>query len=98
MQKVAANSPAEKAGLRPSRVPATVAGVSLLIGGDVILSLAGVDITDNLMGDMEEMGDEMPTIGGARLRVFRAGEIIELDIPVSATPFRDAKGKRKRKR
>ena len=52
VQKVAANSPAEKAGLRASKVPATVAGVSLLIGGDVILSLAGVDITDNLMGDL----------------------------------------------
>jgi len=43
------------------------------------------------MGEMDEMDKDMPNDSDARLRVFRDGRVIELQIPLSATPFRDQK-------
>jgi len=100
VQKIAANSPAEAAGLRASRIPARIAGLDLLVGGDVLLSLAGVDIDSGMMlkdgEDKEKMSKklaagesgEMSEDGSAQLRVFRDGKIINLVIPLEATPLR----------
>ncbi|HET8578696.1 MAG TPA: trypsin-like peptidase domain-containing protein [Methylomirabilota bacterium] len=46
VQRVAKNSPAEHAGLRPSTIPAIVNGKPLMVGGDVILKVAGIAIED----------------------------------------------------
>ena len=100
VQKVAANSPADAAGLRASRIPARIGGLDLLIGGDVLLSLAGVPIHSGMMLDdsaekraMSKKiaagdSDDMSPDGSAKLSVFRDGEIIELVIPLEATPLR----------
>ena len=44
IQQVARYSPAERAGLKPGRIPAVIAGESLLLGGDIILAVDGTEV------------------------------------------------------
>jgi S1-C subfamily serine protease len=42
VQRVAAGSPAERSGLRPGTLKATIDGQTFLVGGDIILSIGGI--------------------------------------------------------
>jgi len=44
VQRVAAGSPAEKTGLRPGTLKATIDGQTFLVGGDIILSVGGIQV------------------------------------------------------
>jgi len=44
VQSVALNSPAQRAGLRPSTVPANINGADLLLGGDIVLAVDGIAV------------------------------------------------------
>jgi S1-C subfamily serine protease len=45
IQRVAPDSPAARAGIRPGRVKATIGGEEFLLGGDVILEVGGVRLS-----------------------------------------------------
>jgi len=70
VQKVALNSPAEQAGLRPSTIPAVIAGRELFLGGDVILAVDGIALSEP---------DARSRIRG-RLGALNGGERINIDI------------------
>ncbi len=79
VQRVAKNSPAEHAGLRASAIPATIGGKTLMVGGDIILTVAGIQIEDQSSYDkiQAEMsrrrsGDVVP------VTVLRDGRHVEL--------------------
>jgi S1-C subfamily serine protease len=81
VQKVAANSPAARLGLMPSKIPAIIGGQQVLIGGDIILAIEGVKITPDVMGDVRR---ELPDIKPGsiiKLTILRAGKVIELSAP-----------------
>ena len=44
VQRVAAGSPAERIGLRPGTLKATIDGQTFLVGGDIILSIGGIQV------------------------------------------------------
>jgi S1-C subfamily serine protease len=46
VQRVAANSPAARIGLRPGTIRAEIEGEEILIGGDVVLAVEGIAATD----------------------------------------------------
>ncbi|MEM8816119.1 MAG: trypsin-like peptidase domain-containing protein [Pseudomonadota bacterium] len=78
VQKVASSSPAARMGLRPSRVPATIAGRSLFIGGDIILSVGGVEIAPDMMLEFREKTTNMERGDRILLEVLRDGKVIML--------------------
>ncbi len=81
VQKVASNSPASRMGLRQSRLPASIAGQELLIGGDIILSVGGVKISPGMMVEFREKSKDMESGELILLKVLRGGKIIALTAP-----------------
>ncbi|MCH9694414.1 MAG: trypsin-like peptidase domain-containing protein [Gammaproteobacteria bacterium] len=78
VQKVASSSPASRMGLRPSRVPASIAGQDLLIGGDIILSVGGVTISPGMNAEFREKAAMMDRGDAILLKVLRGGKVIAL--------------------
>ena len=81
VQQVAKNSPAEMIGLRPSRIHAYIGDQELLIGGDIILSIAGIPISPNSMLEFKKLRERAKE-GMVDLRILRSGEIITLAAPM----------------
>lgn len=81
IQKVASNSPAARLGLAPSRIPANIAGQQILIGGDIILEIDGIEVTPGVMADVRDKLPQMPPGSIIRLKVLRAGKVILLSAP-----------------
>ncbi len=82
VQKVALNSPAERAGLRPSLVPAMIGGRELLLGGDIILAVDGIEVSPNMLNDIRAKWSEGSSRGTAQLTVLRGGRVWEVDVPI----------------
>ena len=82
VQQVARNSPAEALGLRPSRIQARIGDQDILIGGDIILSIAGVTIGPKRMAELANVR-ERARKGTVELRILRSGEIMTLDAPMA---------------
>jgi len=80
IQQVARYSPAEAAGLRPGRIPATVAGHQILLGGDVILAVDGREVDGTTATNrwlLEYIGSR-PAGAAVKLRVLRDGAQIDV--------------------
>ena len=86
IQRVANNSPGEKLGLRPGKIPVKVAGERILIGGDIVLEVQGIPISDDFR-ETCRIGDktEGQNRGGITdLKVLRGGEVVNLSISASS--------------
>lgn len=76
---VTKNSPAYYMGLKGGYLTASIGGEELLIGGDIILALEDIPITN--MENLEKVSDhmtELPSGSKYTFKVLRAGEIIEI--------------------
>lgn len=82
IQKVAANSPASRLGLQPGKLPAQFGNRTILVGGDIILSLEGVDVSPTMMTTFREKTDHMDTGSLITLRVLRAGKVVQISVPL----------------
>ena len=79
VQRVASKSPGEKLGLRPGFLPAKIGDQELLLGGDIILEVDGIQVGDpkteeairNHLADLES-GTEVA------VTVFRQGQTLTL--------------------
>ena len=79
VQDVANGSPGYRMGLRPSQFPVESTGQDVLIGSDIILSVAGVEYS---MANREAIGKAIDSMGDRdtkKLRVLRDGRIVEID-------------------
>jgi serine protease Do len=83
VQHVAAKSPAAQMGLHPGHLPVTVEGKSVLLGGDVILKVQGIEYQDSSSRDLiQEALDRLPTGAPVQVTVFRGGKAVELSARV----------------
>ena len=82
VQKVALNSPAERAGLRPSLVPATIGNREILIGGDVILAVDGVEVSPGMIDEVRARWASKADVGTATLSVLRGGKVWDIDVQI----------------
>jgi serine protease Do len=79
VQKVATNSPADLAGIRPGIYNMNLEGNKVMAGGDIILKVGKFVMEPNL--DRAAFSQELATIKpGAQLpiQVLRGGQVIEL--------------------
>lgn len=80
VQRVAGDSVASNLGLRPGTLRAQVEGADLLLGGDVVLNVNGIPVTEN-DGSYEPI---LNSIGALKpgdnlvVRVFRQGQVVKL--------------------
>jgi serine protease Do len=78
--RVANNSPATDLGLQGGTVRANVGGEELIVGGDIILEIAGVPIAGDLstVPAMEAKLEKLETGQPYTVKVLRLGKIVEL--------------------
>ena len=79
VQNVASGSPGQKMGLRPSQFPVTIGGQTVLVGGDIILSVAGIEYAQVNRLAIGRALDALGERESTKLRVLRAGRIVEID-------------------
>lgn len=79
VQRVAARSPAERIGLRPGTLKAAIGGQTLTVGGDIILQVQGIPLSDE--NSYERIQERLSRLGsGAEvmITVLRQGRLVEL--------------------
>jgi S1-C subfamily serine protease len=79
IKTVARNSPGEVVGLRGGTVLATIGGQSIVLGGDIILSVEGVQVKN--AGDMNKIREHLATMkpgSPMKATILRAGRLLEL--------------------
>jgi serine protease Do len=79
VKTVAAGSPAEAMGLRGGTTTATIAGESLVVGGDIILSIVGISVSGHNMAKIREALNRLRPGELFKATVLRAGQVLELD-------------------
>ena len=83
VQRVAAGSPAHRLGLRPGNISATIEGERVLLGGDIILEIDGIQIGDKEF--TEKLRQVVARQGAGQMgtvTVLRGGK--RLQLPASA--------------
>jgi serine protease Do len=86
IQRVANDSPGEKLGLRPGKIPVKVAGERILIGGDIVLEVQGIAISDDFR-ETCRIGDKtggQNRRGITEMKVLRGGEVVNLSVSASS--------------
>ncbi len=78
VQRTALHSPSSRIGLRPSRVPVTIAGQELLIGGDIILAIDDIEVSPDFRAEFSSYRDDMQEGSIIELKVLRGGRIVIL--------------------
>jgi serine protease Do len=79
VQNVAAGSPGMKMGLRPSQFPVEIGGQTILIGGDIILSVGGIEYSTANRAAIGIAIDALAERESLKLRVLRGGRIVQID-------------------
>lgn len=84
VERVAEGSIASQLGIQPGTLRANIQGAVLLLGGDVILSVNGIQITDNDRSQepiLNSIGTLKPG-GTLVVTVFRQGQVVKLSTPI----------------
>jgi len=82
VQRIADNSIGSRLGLRPGTLRATVQGTDMLLGGDVILSLNDIQITDDDYDQLNCAVGALKPGDSLLLEVVREGKVVKLSAPV----------------
>jgi len=86
VQRVAAQSLSARAGLQGGRIPATIQDQRVLLGGDIILKVQGIQLGTETMTKIKESVNRARLGDNVTLTVLRAGEILELTAMRLRTP------------
>jgi serine protease Do len=79
VKTVAKGSPAEVAGIKGGATTATIDGESLVVGGDIILSVEGIEITKNNLTGVRDALSKLRSGETFKATVLRAGRVVELN-------------------
>jgi serine protease Do len=85
VEAIEPGSPADKAGIRGGRMELTVGGSSFLLGGDIVVSINGVKVTD-----AEGLASSMRGLKvGSRLKleIFREGKYLDVEYDLPERPL-----------
>jgi S1-C subfamily serine protease len=83
VKTVAKGSPAELTGLRGGTTPATIGGHPIVLGGDIILTVAGIPAgTPGGLARIQERISALPAGAAFSTTILRAGTVMELNARV----------------
>jgi len=85
VQRVVKNSPASRLGLQPGNVRATIEGEPLVLGGDIILAVEGVALSDQDASErIRKFINALTPGANLNVTVLRGGERVELNaVPIT---------------
>jgi serine protease Do len=85
VQRVAEGSPGWRLGIRPCTLRASIEGNDLLLGGDIILSINGIEVleADASMESIYEVVSNLKAGEKVVARVLRAGQVVELSTVIT---------------
>lgn len=83
LQKVAANSPAQRAGLRGGVISARIGPLAILLGGDLILEFGGQDACHSAC--LAAAHDHISHLDRIPVTYLRGGKILKTELDVSET-------------
>jgi S1-C subfamily serine protease len=78
VKTVAKGSPAEAAGVRGGTTTITIDGEPLVVGGDIILSVEGIEVTRGNLMKIREALNQLRSGDAFKATVLRAGRVLEL--------------------
>ena len=78
VQQVAGNSPAARLGLRAGGIKSQIGLNEILLGGDVILEVVGVQVSEDCHQEIERRLSKMKQGDVITVKVLRAGKIVHL--------------------
>ena len=78
VEQVAENSPAARLGLRPGMIKSQVGLNEMLLGGDVILEVVGVQVSEGCYKKIQTRLSELTPEDSITVKVLRAGQILQL--------------------
>jgi S1-C subfamily serine protease len=88
IQRVANDSPGEKLGLKPGMIPVKIAGERILLGGDIVLEVHGIPISDDFRETcrIEDKTEGQNRGGITNMKVLRGGEVVNLSVISEISP------------
>ena len=87
VQRVAAGSPAERLGLKGGTVRATIGDEDLIVGGDIILSILGIPLTEpSSLGVIRQKITSLDAGDVVPVTVLRGGKVITLSTTAQPPP------------
>ena len=78
VKTVAKGSPADVAGVRGGTTTITIDGEALVVGGDIILSVEGIEVTKGSLIKVRETLNQLRSGDVFKATVLRAGRVLEL--------------------
>ena len=86
VMRAAENSPASDLRLVAGTIPTNIGGAELVVGGDIILEVAGIQIVEDwkTLDEMQAALGNLQTGEKYSLKVLRAGKVVELSAYVRA--------------
>lgn len=84
IQSVTVGGPAQRAGLRPSPIPATVNGLDVMIGGDIIIGFHGQTVRTS--DDLITMLARIKPGQSITITVLRDGQQIQVPVTIGVRP------------
>jgi S1-C subfamily serine protease len=78
VQEVAENSPAARLGLQPGRIKSQIGSNEVLLGGDIILEVVGIQVTEGCYEKIRSRLSQMKPGDIITVKVLRAGRILQL--------------------
>jgi S1-C subfamily serine protease len=78
VQEVAENSPAARLGLQPGRINSQIGLHKMLLGGDIILEVVGIQVSEDCYEKIQNTLSQMKPGDIITVKVLRAGRILQL--------------------
>lgn len=78
VQQVAENSPAARLGLQPGRIKSQIGSNEVLLGGDIILEVVGIQVSEDCYEKIRKRLSDMKPGDTITVKVLRAGRILQL--------------------
>lgn len=78
VQQIAENSPAARLGLRPGMIKSQIGSNQMLLGGDIILEVAGIQFSEDAYQKIQSRLSHIKPGDVITVKVLRAGRILEL--------------------
>ena len=78
VEQVAENSPAARLGLQPGGINSQIGLHKMLLGGDIVLEVAGIQVSEDCYQKIQSRLSHMKPVDVITVRVLRAGRILQL--------------------
>jgi len=78
VQQVAKNSRAERLGIKPGEIKSQIGLNEVLLGGDVILEVVGIEVSEDNYQKIQSRLNQMKPRNIITVKVLRAGRILQL--------------------